>query len=88
MSDQLEEVRDAEYAIVVNGELAVVPAREVSYAEVTAIAFPVPPAPDAEFTVTYSKAEGPKHEGILIAGQVVEVKKEGTTFRVTPTDKS
>jgi hypothetical protein len=88
VSDQVEERQDTEYAIIINGQLAVVPHREVSYAEVTAIAYPVPPTPDAEFTVTYSKAEGPKHEGILIAGQVVEVKKEGTTFHVTPTDKS
>lgn len=88
MSDQVVEVKSTEFAIVINGQLAVVPHGEVSFAEVTAIAYPVPPTPTTEFTVTYSKAEGPKHEGILIAGQVVEVKKEGTSFHVTPTDKS
>jgi hypothetical protein len=80
--------KESDFAIIINGELVVVPQREVSYAEVTSIAYPVPPTPDMEFTVTYEKAEGSKHEGILIAGQIVEVKKEGTTFRVTPTDKS
>lgn len=88
MSDQVEDGHDTEFAIIINGQLAVVPHREVSFAEVTAIAYPVPPTPAAEFTVTYSKAEAPKHEGIMIAAQIVEVRKEGTTFHVTPTDKS
>lgn len=77
-----------EFAIVVNGELAVVPHEEVSWAEVVAIAFPMPPSPDTMFTVTYRKAKGPKHEGILVEGDVVEVKKHGTIFDVTPTGKS
>lgn len=77
-----------EFAIVVNGELAVVGHEEVSWAEVVAIAFPTPPAPDTTYTVTYRKAKGPKHEGILVEGGVVEVRKHGTTFDVTPTGKS
>lgn len=77
-----------EFAIVVNGELAVVHHEEVSWAEVVAIAYPVPPSPDTTFTVTYRRAKGPKHEGILVEGEVVEVKKHGTIFDVTPTGKS
>lgn len=76
------------FAIVVNGELAVTPHEEVSWTEVVAIAFPVWPSPDTTFTVTYRKAKGPKHEGILVEGGVVEVKKQGTIFDVTPTGKS
>lgn len=77
-----------EFAFVVNGELAVVPHQEVSWTEVVAIAFPVWPSPDTTFTVTYRNAKGPKHEGILVEGGVVEVKKQGTVFDVTPTGKS
>ena len=77
-----------EYAIVINGELAVVPHETVSYAEVVAIAYPVPPSPQTVFTVSYEHAEGPRHEGILVEGETVEVKKEGTTFDVVPTGKS
>jgi Multiubiquitin len=77
-----------EYAIVINGELAVVPHDVVSYAEVVAIAYPVPPGPDTTYTVTFRKAKGPRHEGILVEGETVEVKKEGTTFDVVPTGKS
>jgi hypothetical protein len=82
------EAHEQEYAIVINGELAVVPHQEVSYTEVVAIAYPVPPSPDATFTVTYRKVRGPKHEGILVAGEVVVVKKEGSRFDVTLTGKS
>ena len=56
------EARGTEYAIVVNGELAVVPGEVVSYAEVVAIAYPVPPGPDTTYTVTYRKAKEPKVE--------------------------
>lgn len=86
------EVEDAanrtEFAFVVNGKLAVVPHQEVSWTELVAIAFPVWPSPDTMFTVTYRNAKGPKHEGILVEGGVVEVKKQGTIFDVTPTGKS
>lgn len=82
------EARGTEYAIVVNGVLAVVPGELVSYAEVVAIAYPVPPGPDTTYTVTYRNAKGPRHEGILVAGQTVEVRKEGTTFDVVPGGKS
>jgi hypothetical protein len=86
---QVNSVTDkTEFAIVINGELAVVPHKEVSWTEVVAIAFPEPPSPDTMFTVTYRKAKGPNHEGILVEGQVIEVKKEGTTFDVHPTGKA
>ena len=80
--------RGTEFAIVINGELAVVPHETVFYAEVVAIAYPVPPSPDTTFTVTFRKAKEPRPEGILVEGETVEVKKEGTTFDVVPTGKS
>ena len=49
---------------------------------------PVPPGPDTTYTVTYRKAKAPRHEGILVEGETVEVRKEGTTFDVVPTGKS
>jgi len=79
--------QETEYAIVINGELAVVPHKQVSYEEVVAIAYPVPPSPETRFTVSYRKAEKP-HEGSLAPGQTVEVKKDGTIFNVKPTGKS
>ena len=82
------ESRGTEFAIVINGELAVVPHETMSYAEVVSIAFPVPPGPDTTYTVTFRKAKSPRHEGILVEGETVEVRKEGTTFDVVPTGKS
>ncbi len=77
-----------EYAIVINGELAVVPHQTVSYAEAVAIAFPVDPTPGAVYSVTYRKAKEPKHDGVLVAGETVRVKKEGTIFNVVIAGKS
>ena len=76
-----------EFEIVIDGELAVVPHEQVSYTEVVAIAYPVPPTADTLFTVTYRKAKQPR-EGELVEGQTVLVKKKGTVFDVTPTGKS
>lgn len=77
-----------EFAIVINGELAVVPHETVSYTEVVAIAYPVPPSPQTVFTVSYEHAEGQQHEGLLVDGQTVTVKKDGTTFDVVIAGKS
>jgi Multiubiquitin len=77
-----------EYAIVINGELAVVPHQTVSFTEVVAIAYPVPPSPQTVFTVCYEHAEGPRHEGLLVDGQAVKVQKDGTTFDVVIAGKS
>jgi hypothetical protein len=73
---------------VINGELAVLPHAEVSYEEVTSIAYPVAPAPGTIYTTTYTNAEAPKRDGILVPGHVVTVKITGTEFDVTPTGKS
>jgi hypothetical protein len=82
------ETHETEYAIIINGELAVVPHEVVSYEEVVSIAYPVPPTPDTTFVVRYSKAAGPKHDGLLVRGQTVEVKPAGTEFDVSPAGKS
>jgi hypothetical protein len=87
-TDYPDQAARAEYAIVINGELAVVPHQTVSYTEVVAIAYPEPPSPQAVFTVTYEHAEGPRHEGLLVDGQAVQVKKDGTTFDVVIAGKS
>jgi hypothetical protein len=87
-TERAEEKQETEFAIVINGELAVVPHGVVSYTEVVSIAYPVPPGPDTTYTVTFRKAKEPRHEGILVEGETVEVRKEGTTFDVVPTGKS
>jgi hypothetical protein len=76
-----------EAQIVVNATTDTVPSRDVSYDEVTKLAYPTPPAPETRYTVTFRNAQKPK-EGSLAPGQSVEVKKEGTIFNVKATGKS
>jgi hypothetical protein len=74
--------------IIVNGRPKVVTAKELSFAEIVALAFDTPPTgPTVIFTVTYRKGGGKNHEGTLIPGESVRI-KEGMIFNVTPTDKS
>ncbi|MFD3458237.1 multiubiquitin domain-containing protein [Nocardia fluminea] len=75
------------YVILVNGTPATVSDKQVTFAEVVAIAYPVSPGPDTTFTVTFRRAHKP-HEGIMVEGQTVEVRKEGTSFDVVATGKS
>jgi hypothetical protein len=86
--DLADRGKDKEYAIVINGEVAVVPHEVVSYAEVVAIAYPEQSDPNTTYTVTFRKAQGPRHEGVLVEGQTVTVKHKGTVFNVTATNKS
>ncbi len=83
-----EDAYHTEFSIVINGELAVLPHREVSYTEVVAIAYPVPPSPETTYRVTFRNAMEPRHEGILVDGEIVEVKEAGTKFNVSATGKS
>ena len=74
------------YRIYVNGVEDTVDSDVVSYEQVVQLAYPVSPAPNTIYTVSFEKAKEP-HEGELVAGQTVVI-REGTEFDVTPTGKS
>lgn len=77
-----------EYTIVVNGRSKVVTKKELSFAEVVALAFDNPPTGEnIVFTITYRRGEGNKPEGSLVEGETVKI-KDGMIFNVTATDKS
>lgn len=88
MNEADEKAGKKGYDIVVNGTPAAVQDATVSYEEVTRIAFPVP-EPGVTYSVAYRNAEG-RHgsAGVLVPGESVRVKKEGTSFDVTPTTRS
>jgi hypothetical protein len=81
-----EEARK-EPLIIVNGEDHKVTTDVVTYQEVVTIAFPIPPSPDARYTVSYRDAKEPR-EGSLAPNQSVIVREKGTVFNVKATGKS
>jgi hypothetical protein len=73
--------------IYVNTKPHTVAKDEISYEEVTKLAFPSTVlGPDEGFSVMYQRAHG-NHDGSLVPGQSVKV-KEGMIFDVTPTHLS
>ena len=91
MNNQQEnksEGHNKEFSIIVNGRQKVVTTKEMSFADIVALAFDNPPTgPNIVFTVTYRKGEGNKPEGTLVPGGTVKI-KDGMIFNVTATDKS
>lgn len=78
-----------ENKIIVNGTEHTVPDDTLKFDQIVEIAFPGHPNdPNAPYLVTFEKAQSKPHEGALAAGGKVEVKHNGTTFDVTPTNRS
>jgi hypothetical protein len=83
-----DEVR--QFGIILNLEAKVVPDLTVTFHEITRLAFPDKvDNPDITFTVTYLRAEAPKHQGVMVEGDAVEIKRDGaTSFTVVHATKS
>lgn len=77
-----------DFEIIVNARPRIVHEEDVTFEQIVAFAFPGPHGPNIMFSVTYRHAASKPHAGELGAGGVVEVKKKGTIFNVTKTDKS
>lgn len=80
--------KEKDFVVVVNGVQHDLESAILHYEDLVTIAFPVPPAPDTRYTVTYRKAKDPNREGSLAPGQWVEVKKKGTIINVKTTNRS
>ena len=76
------------FEIIVNGRPELVPDWRVTFEQVVQLAFPGQHGPSIEFSMTYRHAASKPHSGELGAGGSVEVKRKGTIFNVTRTDKS
>ncbi|MCP3385933.1 multiubiquitin domain-containing protein [Bradyrhizobium sp. CCGUVB4N] len=89
--EEIEEELARESKIKVNGRTRTVEGRDVSYEEVTKLAFPSGPTkPNTKFTVTFRNAAQVPAMGELDAGQSVKVKPghnsmNETIFNVTET---
>ncbi len=75
------------YTVIVNSRPKHVDDRELTFAEIVALAFGGTSDADVTFTVTYHRAAGPRHEGTLNEGGTVTI-KDGTIFDVTRTRRS
>lgn len=76
------------FEIIVNARPELVPDQRVTFEQVVQLAFPGQHGPSIEFSMTYRHAASKPHAGELAAGGSVEVKRKGTIFNVTRTDKS
>jgi hypothetical protein len=78
-----------EYRIIVNGTEHKVTTEIITFEAVVEIAFPGHPNnPDILFSVTFEHADSKPHQGTLAAGGKVSIKKHGTIFDVTQTNRS
>ncbi len=88
-ADEQKETKAKEITIIVNGSEETVPDETVTFDEVVELAFPGHPTnPDIVFSVTFEKADSKPHQGTLASGGSVTVKKRGTVFDVTQTNRS
>jgi hypothetical protein len=76
------------FEIKVNSRDEVVNDKRVTFEQVVQLAFPGPHGPNIVFSMTYRHAVSEPHAGELGPNGAVEVKKKGTIFNVTKTDKS
>lgn len=76
------------FQITVNSRDETVSDKDVTFEQVVELAFPGPHGPNIVFSMTYRHAASLPHAGELGPRGSVEVKKKGTIFNVTKTDKS
>lgn len=76
------------FTIIINGREENHEGNTITFEQVIVIAFgAVSSNPNIVYTVTYSRGQGNKPQGTLVAGGSVKV-KEGMIFNATETDKS
>lgn len=81
--------KDKDFEIIVNATEHTVQSSVLTFEAIVDIAFPGHPTdPNIVFSVTFEHAQSKPHAGTLAAGGKVEVKKKGTIFDVTQTNRS
>jgi Multiubiquitin len=83
------EKHEKQFVVIVNGTEHEVANDVLTYSAIVDIAFPNHPAdPNVVFSITFEHAESKPHQGTLAEGGSVTVKKRGTIFDVTQTNRS
>jgi hypothetical protein len=84
----MEEKKEQQYTIIVNAENKKVTDEVLTFVAVLDLAFAPPrKIPNNEYSITYKNAKSQPHRGDLYPSGSVEI-KDGTSFDVTPTNKS
>ncbi|MER9177765.1 multiubiquitin domain-containing protein [Mesorhizobium sp. M0955] len=88
-TQETAKVKDKTVTIIVDGTPYEVPKKDdITYAEVVTLAYPdYPQHTEITYSVTYTRGDGHKPEGILAPGGSVKV-KEGMVFSVNRTGQS
>ena len=80
---------EKDFEIIVNGTGYTITTDVLTFSAIVDIAFPGHPVdPNILFSVTFEHAQSKPHEGTLAEGGTVTVKKRGTIFDVTQTNRS
>lgn len=80
---------DKDYTIIVNTREKTVSKKELTFAEIIALAYDTPPAgANVLFTVTYRRGQGSKPDGTMVETDPALRIHEGMIFNVSATDKS
>jgi hypothetical protein len=78
---------DRDFEVLVNTRRSPVEGPQISFEAVVTIAYPTPPGPSPEYTVTYRHGPEQNPQGQLYQAQSAFV-KNGMAFSVNATDKS
>lgn len=77
------------FVIILNSREYILGNELATYEQIVALEFQYPPSnPNVSYSMTYRHAASKPHAGELGPGGSVNVKKKGTVFNVTATDKS
>ncbi len=80
---------EKDYTIIVNTREKTVSKKELTFAEIIALAYDNPPTgANVLFTVTYRKGHGNKADGTMVETDPPLKIKDGMIFNVSATDKS
>jgi hypothetical protein len=80
---------EKDYTIIVNTREKTVSQKELTFAEIIALAYDNPPTgSNVLFTVTYRRGKGEKPEGTMVETDPATRIHDGMIFNVSATDKS
>ena len=85
--DERSQTSQGSVTVIVNGRVRELARAEITYEQALQLAYDRAFGRATAVTVTYARAEGPRHEGSLVAGESVRA-TGGMVLNVVATDRS